>query len=152
MKKGKSTGSEYAGTLGSASHRFEVFYCLLLGNASAVVVLPSRHVKYTVSIYKKKEKACGLLFFGGGGGGVGKEAFAVSEKVHDFSSACWPDGIIMMFSPQKNWNFFPQRKKIDSKKRLQAHWHFFQLTTAGSFTISLHFVINFLDRVHSRTI
>ena len=69
MKKGKSTGSEYAGTLGSASHRFEVFYCLLLGNASAVVVLPSRHVKYTVSIYKKKEKACGLLFLGGEVGG-----------------------------------------------------------------------------------
>lgn len=57
MNKNNSSGSEYAGTWGSASHIYQVFYCLLQGNASAVDVLPGRYIQYMVRICKK-----GLVF------------------------------------------------------------------------------------------
>lgn len=105
VNKENSTGSKYAGTFGSASHRYEVFYCRLWGSASAVVVLPGRHIKYMVNICKKKAWFLPFFFFF-----ILKEAFAVSEKAYDFSSACCPDGIVIMFSPKRNSNLFPLRK------------------------------------------
>lgn len=97
MNKSSSTGSEHAGTLGPASHRCEGFYCLFLGNASGIVFLPGRHVKYMVNIYKKNTLVSCWRFF------VLTDIFAVSEKVSDCSSACWPDGIIIMLSSKQKF-------------------------------------------------
>lgn len=104
--------------------RYEVFYCLLLGNASAIVLLSGRHIKYMVNICKTN---LGICLFGFGCFFSIKEAFAVSGKVYDFSSACWPDGIIM-FSPKWNSDFFPQRQKNSLQKMTAGS------LTAGSFT------------------
>lgn len=62
-----------------------------------VVVVAGRQAKYIASICQKKKKKSlgfGAFFF------WLKEALAVSEKVYDFSSACWQDGVIIMFSPK----------------------------------------------------